>query len=264
MRSWRCRLGAGAALLAVTGGALAEGPFAWGGSAGLQQRRLDERADDGTRILRESGPMLRLQADGQLALPGGGALRAEAGLAGAALDYRGQTQAGVPLATTATHRDVDATLLWRPLPAARWGEAWLEVQGLQQQRQIASTTAASGLRETSTVWMAGLRWTGHFTAAGWQWQPWAEARASLRHRLAIDYGGAYDASSLTGGTRRAFVLGLATSPAGSPWQWSVQWTAARQSASAWQPLARGGVPAGRVRQPRITIDDVAVLLRRAF
>jgi hypothetical protein len=44
----------------------------------------------------------------------------------------------------------------------------------------------------------------------------------------------------------------------------VQWTAARQSASAWQPLARGGVPAGRVRQPRIAIDDVAVLLRRAF
>ena len=62
----------------------------------------------------------------------------------------------------------------------------------------------------------------------------------------------------------AFALGLAASQVGSPWQWSVQWTAARQSASAWQPLARGGAPAGRVRQPRIAIDDVAVLLRRAF
>jgi hypothetical protein len=251
-------------LLSVAGGAAAAGPPTWGVAAGLQQRRLEERADDGTRILRESGTLLRLQADGQLALPGGGALRGEAGLAAAPLDYRGQTQAGAPFATTSTHRDVDATLLWRPLPPARWGEAWLEVQGVRQRRQIASTAAAAGLRETSTLWMAGLRWTGQFEAAGWQWQPWAEARASLRHRLAIDYGGAYDASSLTGGTRRTFVLGLAAAQAGSPWQWSVQWTAARQSASAWQPLSRGGAPAGRVRQPRIRIDDVAVLLRRAF
>jgi hypothetical protein len=264
LKPWPRRLGAGAALLCIAGGAFAAGSTAWGVSAGLQQRRLEERADDGTRILRESGTMLRLQADGQWALPGGGALRGEAGLSAAPLDYRGRTQAGAPLATTSTHRDLDATLLWRPLPPARWGEGWLVLQALQQRRQIASTAAASGLRETSTLWLAGLRWTGHFSAAGWQWQPWAEARASLRHRLAIDYGGAYDASSLTGGTRRSFVLGLAASQEGSPWQWSVQWTGARQSASAWQSLERGGLPAGRVRQPRIAIDDVAVLLRRAF
>jgi hypothetical protein len=74
------------------------------------------------------------------------------------LDYDGQTHGGAPLSSHTGDRDLEAAIAWRPLAAAAWGEGWLLLDVLQQRRQIASTAAASGLRETSTLVLPGLRW----------------------------------------------------------------------------------------------------------
>jgi hypothetical protein len=236
----------------------------WGVSAGVQQRRLVERADDGRRLVEESGFMLRLAFDAGLPLAGGGALQATVGAATGTLDYDGQTQGGAPLRTDTGHRDLDVTLAWRPLTPAAWGEAWLVLRTQQQRRQIASTPAARGLRETSLLVLPGLRWTHAFEAASWRWQPSLELRASVRHDLQVDFGGLFDQADLDGGSRREAVLGVDVGSPASPWSFGLAWTRARQSASPTQTLLRGGVPVGTVRQPRIEIDDVLLRVRRAF
>lgn len=236
----------------------------WTASAGVQHRRLVERADNGARLVTESGAMLALRLQRELPLARGGALQARVGIAAGRLDYDGQTQGGVPLASDTGHRDLEAGLAWRPWPVAGWGEAWVSLDVLQQRRQIASTATARGLRETSTLLLPGLRWVASFEAAGWQWRPAARLRASAHHRLRIAYGGAFDDSDLRGGQRWESQLALGLSRPGSPWQWELAWTHARQAASAWQPITRGGVPAGNVRQPRIEIDDLALAVRRDF
>lgn len=257
------------ALVALgAGAACAQAPAApdvsWGVSAGALHRRLVERADDGSRLLTESGPMLRVGLDAEVRLANGGAVQAAFSVAGGRLDYEGRTQAGAPIATRTGHRDLAIELSWRPLAAASWGQGWLTLQGLQQRRQIASTATATGLHETSTLWMPGVRWSYDGAAAGWRWQPSVALRASVHHDLDIHYGGVYDPSDLDGGRRRELALGLTASPAGSPWEFSVQWTHTRQVASARQPIRRGGVAAGTVRQPRVEIDDFGVQVRRTF
>jgi hypothetical protein len=236
----------------------------WGVSASAVHRRLEERADTGARLVRESGPMLRLALDGQLRLGTGGAVRADAGIAGARLDYDGQTQGGAPITTRTRHREFDIGVAWRPLPPSGWGDGWLVLRALQQRRTIAGTALAGGLDETSTYWMPGVRWSHAFEAAGWRWQPSAELRFSAHHDLDIDYRGVFDPSDLKGGRRRDVVLGLEVSASHSPWQWGVEWAHTRQSASPQQALFRGGAAVGNVRQPRIRIDDLSVRVRRAF
>lgn len=236
----------------------------WGVSAGPVHRRLVERADDGSRLLEESGPLLRLSLQGQLPLAGGGAVSGQAAVATGDLDYEGRTQGGTPVGTRTGHRDLEASVAWRPWAPAGWGEAWLSLRALEQRRQIASTPRAIGLHETSTLWMPGLRWMNTFESGGWQWQPSVALHASVRHRLQVRYGSAFDASDLKGGRRTDLLLGLAASSAGSPWRWSIEWSHARQPASDWQPLYRSGLRAGNVRQPRIEIDDVAVRVTREF
>jgi hypothetical protein len=244
---------------------LAEAPgFSWGASAGVQQRRLVERDDSGGRLVEETGPLLRLGLDAGWRLDNGGAVQAAAGVAAGTLDYEGQTQAGTPLTTDTGHRDLDFSLGWRPLPAAAWGEGWLVLRVAQQRRQIASTSMARGLRETSLLVLPGVRWTHAFEAASWRWQPSLELRASARHRLEVDFGGTFDGAQLTGGRRWEAALALDLAAPGSPWTFGIAWTHARQSASADQTLLRGGVPFGTVHQPRIEIDDVLLRARRVF
>lgn len=257
------------ALLALASGAagaqaLAAPDLSWGLSAGVQHRRLVERADNGNRLVEESGPLLRLAIDGTLRLQGGGALQAGAELAGGNLDYEGRTQVGVPLTTDARHREFALNLGWRPWALAAWGEAWLVLRTLQQRRDIASTATVTGLRETSTLVMPGVRWNGNLDAAGWRLRPSVELRTSAWHRLHVDYRGLFDAQDLDGGHRNELSLGLEASAAGSPWNWSLEWTRARQAASERATLSRGGAPVGTVRQPRIEIDDVMLRVRRAF
>jgi hypothetical protein len=191
-------------------------------------------------------------------------VQATAGAAAGQLDYEGQNQLGVPLTTDSNHRDLDFALAWRPLPAAAWGEGWLVLRALRQDRRIESRPTAVGLRETSLLVMPGVRWAHAFDAASWRWQPSIELRASAHHRLDIGFNGVFDDTEIKGGRRREVALGLEASAPNSPWSWAIEWTHARQSASPRQGLQRGGRPAGTVFQPRIAIDDVGVRVRRAF
>lgn len=268
-RTISARAAAAALLASIAQVAAAQAPspgqgWSWGASASLLHRQLEERTDAGTRLVRETGPMLRLAADATLGFAQGGALRADAGIAAGRLDYDGRTQAGAPITTHTRHRDLEFGLAWRPLAPAAWGEGWLVLRGLQQRRTIAGTARAGGLEETSTYWMPGVRWTHGFDAAGWRWQPSVELRVSAGHDLDVDYRGVFDRSDLRGGRRRDVVLAMEVSAPASPWQWGLEWTHVRQSASASQPLLRGGVRAGSVRQPKIRMDDLSLRVRRSF
>jgi hypothetical protein len=261
-------LAAGVALCCATAWAeLAPAPAEDGisVSAGLVHRRLDEVGRDGRRLVRESGPLLRLQGGVQLPVGAtGGALRAEAAAAAGTLDYRGQTQAGAPLDTHSAHRDLELAFAWRPVGPAPWGEGWLVLRTVQQRRQIASTPVARGLRETSNLVLPGVRWSHTLQAGGWEWHPAIELRASARHRLEVDFGGLFDAADLEGGRRRELALALDAARAGSPWSFGLAWTRTRQSASPVQALTRAGSVVGSVNQPRIEIDDVLLRATRAF
>ena len=235
----------------------------WGATAGVQQRRLVERADDGRRLVEESGPMLRVALEAQWPL-GAGAVRGFASVASGELDYDGQTQGGVPLRSQTGHRDLEAGLAWRPGPGGRWGEGWLLLHLLEQRRQIASTPVAGGLRETSRMTLTGVRWAHAFEAASWRWRPTAELRVALHHGLFVDFGGVFDAARLEGGRRWDAALALDASAPQSAWSWGLEWRHARQEASARQFVLRNGVPTGTVRQPRIEIDDLLLRVRRSF
>ena len=236
----------------------------WDVSAGVVQRRLVERADNGRRLVEESGALLRLAVAGQLALPNGGAFRSEVAVAGGELDYEGQTQAGAPLRTRSHNRDLEATLAWRPVAPAAWGEGWLVLRTLQQRRQIASTPTVGGLDETTTLLMPGIRWSRDFQAASWRLRPSIELRTSVHERVEVDYHGVFDTQDLDGGHRNELQLALEASSPGSPWSWSLEWTRARQKASDVDTVRRRGVAVGTVREPRIEIDDVMLRVRRAF
>jgi hypothetical protein len=260
------RCTATAVLLLVSGCVQAQesAPAEVAASVQVLHRRLVERADNGARLVTESGELLRLQGEATHALANGGAVCATAAAAAGALAYHGHTQAGVPLDSDVAHRELAIGIGWRPVDRASWGEGWLTLDALQQRRQIASTGSAQGLRETSALLMAGLRWSHVVAAAGWQWRPSLQLRASVVHRVDVDFGGLFDPAQLTGGARRELVLGFDGARPGSPWQWGLAWSHARQRASGMQPLTRGGASVGTVRQPRIDIDDLALHLTRAF
>lgn len=243
----------------------ASAPLQWDIAAGASQRRLFEQMPDGGRLLTERGTMARLELGARWAPVDGPAVAAEAGGAAGSLDYDGQTQAGAPLATTSRQHDADLALLWRPQPAAAWGEGWLLLHGVRQHRDIRSTGRVNGLVETSVLLMPGLRWRGPATAAaGWQLRPQVEARVSTYHRLDVDYHGLFDGSRLEGGRRWALVLGLEAQAPDPAWRIGLRWTRARQAASQSQALYRDGVRVGSVRQPRLGYDDLALSLRRDF
>lgn len=259
-------IAAGLALMAAGVHAQASPPAAasWDVSAGLLHRHLVERADDGSRLVTESGPMLRLGLAGSLELAGGGGLRAEAGIAGGTLDYDGRSQGGASLTTETRHRDADLTLAWRPLAPASWGEAWVVLRAARELRDIRSTRAAGGLRETSTLVLPGVRWSRAFAGAGWNWTPSVELRTSVSHRVHVDYEGVFDNQDLHGGHRNEVALALTAWAPSSPWRWSVEWTRVRQRASDSDTVRRAGVAVGTVRQPRIAIDDLMLRATRAF
>jgi hypothetical protein len=242
-------------------------PIEWAASAGVRHRTLSEWSDTGTRLLTEKGYLPHVQLSAQLTAPTWPTLAFEAGIAGADLDYRGQTQSGVPLTTTSRHTDVDLGVHWRPFPAAAWGEAWLGLGWLQARRDIASSARAGGLDETSSLVLPGVRWRSpafavpHTDNAKFQLE--AQWRTSVRHRLEVDYLGVFDNSSLRGGRRSETVLGLSVSSS-ETWRWSLEWSRSRQSASNPVPLYRAGALVGSVRQPRVKIDDVSLSLTRRF
>lgn len=267
----RCRnaalvLGAAAGLAAASAEAAQPSSVEWGLSAGVRHRTLREWSDSGSRLLTERGALPRLQLDAQLAAPRAPALALEAAVTDGRLDYEGRTQSGSPVETTSRHSERELNLLWRPLPAAGWGEAWLGLGWLHTRRAIASSAVVGGLTETSSLLMPGIRWRSPalvLPRGGAQLQLEAQWRASARHRLEVDYLGMFDASSLHGGQRSEAVLRLIAATS-SDWRWTVEWSHTRQSPSAISTLYRQGAPIGTVRQPRLGIDDVSLSLTRRF
>ncbi|MGZ5196171.1 MAG: hypothetical protein ACXWJM_17675, partial [Ramlibacter sp.] len=192
---------------------------------------------------------------------------ARAALAQGRLDYEGQNQGGVPLTSTTRHSEWEAGLHWRPAAASAWGEIWLGVEWLRQRRDIASTPVAGGLDETSTLVLPGVRWrSAGFSVpavAALKFQLEAQWRTSARHRLSVDYLGAYDTSGFESGHRDEAALRLIAS-SGNGWRWTLGFDRVRQAASANAILRSGGAPVGSVREPAIRIDDLSLSVAREF
>jgi hypothetical protein len=256
-----------AALFACAAGAAAAqaaAPVTWDLSGAVRYRSLTESSSAG-RLVKETGPMARLALDAQLNAAGWPVLALGAAIAEGRLDYEGRDQSGQPLDTKTRHTDREFDLRWRPVTAS-WGELWLGVGWLQNRRNIASTTVAGGLVETSSFVMPGIAWrSAPFTPGGMTvpLQFEARLRASARHRLDVDYLGVFDESHLRGGRRNELTLGLGSAPS-TGWRWNVDWTHSRQSASADAALYRAGATVGTVRQPRIRMDDLTLSIAQRF
>lgn len=199
--------------------------------------------------------------------PDGRAWAVRGALLGGVLDYDGQTQAGVPLVTRTGQWEGALDVMWRPWAPASWGEAWLTGGLLVNHRAIRGTPIAGGLDETSTALLLGVRWRSPALAAsGWSFNAEAEARASLAHRLDVDYNGLLDDTTLRGGRKRVLVLRVIGTPADSPWSFALEWSGLSQPASRPEAVSRGGVPlpGTTVWQPKLTTRDVAVRVTRRF
>jgi len=242
--------------------AWAQEPIEWSVGADVRHRTLSEWSN-GEKLLTEKGPVGHLLLGAQVISPAWPAVRMEASLGGGQLDYDGRSQAGTPLATTSRHTDADLAVYWRPLPAAGWGEAWVGVGTVWRRRDIASSSVAGGLMETSSLIMPGVRWRSAAFSGSPSLRLEMQWRASVRHRLAVDYGGVFDNSSLKGGRRSEASLRLILD-AESGWQGSLAWVHSRQVASDEVSLYRAGLFAGTVHQPKVRIDDVSVSLTRRF
>lgn len=238
--------------------------WTWAAEAG--QRTLTERSASGERLVREHGLMARVRLGATLQREAWPALAAEVALGQARPDYEGQTQAGQVASAASRHAEAQWSLMWRPLPVAAWGEMLLSLDGLRARREIAPGNAAGGLLERSTLVLPGIRWRGPpwgpAAASGTTVRLDAQWRASVRHRLHVDYLGAYDGSALDGGRRHE--LQLAVELARAPWTWRVRWSRASEPASAAQPVYRAGIAVGTVRQPATRIDELSLLLARSF
>jgi hypothetical protein len=256
------------AMIACVSGARAQlANVQWQAAAEIRHRTFTEWTDGGAKLLTESGPLARIELNATLAFTGGPALMGRAALAQGRLDYEGQSQGGMPLASASSHTEYEAGLHWRPTPSRNWGEAWLGVDGLRQRRGIASTPLAGGLGETSTLVLPGVRWRSPgatFAAAPmFTFQLEAQWRTSVSHRLSVDYLGAYDASAFESGHRNEAALRLLASGRNG-WRWTLAFAHVRQSTSGAAVLRSGGVPVGSVREPAIRIDDVSLAVGREF
>lgn len=255
-----------AALMACATAQAQDGATSYDLSAGLVHRRLAEHTPSGGTLLAERGWLPQARGSATKVLPSGGAMAGALSLAGAPINYNGQTQAGAPLSTRTRQTELAADVLWRPLAPQAWGEAWVTAQWLLNRREIESTAGAGGLDETSRALLVGARWASpdFAPAAGWRARVEADARVSARHRLDVDYRGLLDASSLTGARKHQWALRLVGRRGESPWSWEVEAARLTQGASDAVPVYRAGALFGTVRQPSLTIEDVALRVNRRF
>lgn len=265
--SWRRALVVAASLVAACGTAPAQdGGLTSEMSAGPVYRKLVEHSSAGGTLLTEQGWLAQARASATKMLPSGAAVAGAVSLTGAPIDYNGQTQAGAPLSTTTRHIEFTADALWRPLAPRAWGEAWVTAQWLLNRREIESTASAGGLDERSRAVLLGVRWVSPTFTPVTTWQTWvvADTRVSVQHRLEVDYRGLLDASSLPGGRKHQWALRLAARRAESPWTWELEAARLTQAASDEVPVYRAGALFGTVRQPSLTIEDVALRVSRRF
>jgi hypothetical protein len=251
--------------LATVTSAHAAGPVDITGSAGLMHRRLVERSVGGPALLTETGPVAHVRLHLQRTLDNGTLLGLRVTGIGGDLHYDGQTQAGAPLVTTTRHLEGAVDVLWRPWQPAPWGEAWLTGGWLGNRRDIRGTATAGGLLETSSAVFVGAMWrTPPVPLREWRMHVELEGRASVYHRLHVDYQGLLDESDLRGAQRKQVVLRLQATPPNSAWSWTLEYANAWQGASDPEPVYRGGVLFGTVRQPEMSVRDVGLRITRRF
>lgn len=263
------RLRTAAFLAAACTGAIAQ-PAAteMSASAGLVHRKLTERDASGRTLLTERGPMGQLQLQAVRPLDAGTALALRGHFAAGDLHYDGQTQAGVPLATTTRQWEGGFDLLYRPHAPAAWGEAWFTLGWLANRRDIRSTPIAGGLDEVSSAALLGVLWrsAAFVPAAHWNARLEAEARVAVAHRLHVDFHGLFDKTSFEGGRKRVLAVRVLASPANSPWTLGLEWSGLWQPASGFVGVTRGGVPLPglTLSQPELSIRDLTLRVGRSF
>lgn len=263
------RAGLAACLVAASGAvsAQAQPPIDWSLSAGVAMRHLEEFAPGGGRLLTERGPVGLLQLQGRRELAGGGALALRLSLGGGDIDYDGRTAiTQQPLFTTTRQVEGGVDLLWRPTAPGAYGEGWLTAGWFANRRHIQATGSVGGLDERSDAWFLGALWRSPSwqPVAGWRAHGEVEARASVRHRLDVDFYGLFDSTRFEGARRRQVALRLVAAPEASPWSWTLEWSRFDQGDSPRAPLSRNGAPFGSVYQPALQVDDLALRVARRF
>ena len=211
-------------------------------------------------------PVLKL--DASLGKVGWPVLAVQVAVAGARLDYQGQTQGGTPMASISTHQDHELALAWRPFAPAAWGDVWLGLHWSESRRAIAGTGAVGGLTETARFLSPGVRWRSPVVPTS-GWAPLRglraefEVRRSVQQQVHVQYFGLFDDSQFATGRRTDNTLRL-QAIAGGAWTWTVEWTRVHQAASGAAALYQSGVAIGTVRQPMTRQSDVTLVLARSF
>ncbi|HEB80255.1 MAG TPA: hypothetical protein ENI71_00070 [Chromatiales bacterium] len=240
---------------AVGGGAAAPGIWQVSLAFSATQFHYEESVNGGV-LDRENGLLPGLDAGlgyARGAWFAHGALRYH----GDAVDYDGQTQSGILVASRTNEGILDVSLLgghrWRRL--GRWRVSAYGGLGYRRwQRDIRSTPIASGVFETYRWGYGFLGATiGRRLGARARWSLDGRVSRTMGARVAVDFKGAFDSVSLAPGARFAgrlalrFAYRLARA-------WSVQavpyvewWNLGQSSA---RPLTRGGASFGSMFEPR--------------
>jgi hypothetical protein len=232
-------------------GAPAHAQWQAGVGPGLRYAVHAEHDASGRRVVRETGwlPGVAFQA---AYTAGALTWRASADWYRGDIGYGGQTQAGVPAASTT------ATTLAAVSAGAAYaldgGAAVLaSFEADRWRRDIAGTAAAAGLQETyrSTRLFAGTAKTwdpaaGRLTAE-------ASVFVSTPEHLRVAFSGRFDPARFNGARARGLRLGLALRPARAPWlelRTRLDYAATPRSGDV--PLTEGGQYRGTITQPEHT------------
>ena len=259
-------LGAAIAALSSLAPALAQ-PIEREAWASLGRRTLVERSA-GALLLTEEGPMARAGIRVVRPWPSGAAVALEASFGLAQLDYDGQTSiTAIPVQTTTRQAETEIDVLFSPDRHWAGGEVWFSLGLLENRRLILGTALTRDLYERSEALMAGLRYrTPVFSApAGWTLRAEADLRASLQHRLHVNFYGLLSPGrmSLRGGDKDLVRLRLVGRASGSPWEWGLEWSRMSQGISGSANATGFGLNLV-VSQPPLVIRDVSLRLTRRF
>lgn len=224
-------------------------------SAGPSILHFDHReyADGGARLVRESGALPGLAA-GIVATSGPWRLALDAAWHAGAVDYRGQTQAGAPLATVTDTRIAETGLrAMRFVDDDRRYGLGLGIGYRRWYRDIRGVGSVAGLDERYSNWLASLDATA-VLARSPQWSVGVDLRLTrtLGSEVAVSFGGRFDDQRLGLGEQWGWRLavpallrtgrssGIRIEP------WYEYWGFDR---SDTEPLLRDGRPVGTVYQP---------------
>jgi hypothetical protein len=229
--------------------------------AGLQWQALREQGVAGQTLVREQGlsPQFRAAAVQPLA----DAWVARAALAGSAgrARYDGRTQGGAPIGsgTDMQSATFETALQWRPAAASGAGlEAGLQVERFRRRLNGVDTYGGLDERLTQPRWLLGASWRGD------AWSLRAAALWGDRAPLEVRFDdGLYDRAHLRSGRAAGWAIDAARA-LGRGWRVVVGAESLAVGRSLEATLARGGVVAGTVAQPRWRRERILLMLERVL